>query len=394
MSPSAPRSRAWVAPRWPQPGPRARTPDDPEASLRFHQGLPGYRPTPLHSLPGLAAKLGVQSLLVKDESERFDLEAFKVLGASYAVHRWIQSQAPEIPTQELSQWTFAAATDGNHGRAVAFAARQVGARSKIFLPAHTAPARIAKIQAQGAQVVPIPGTYDDCLEASLEAARHERVILASDTGFEGQEAFALSVQEGYLTLFAEIVRALGPDHPGFDLVFLPVGVGGLASAAAWAFGLGWLGPRAKLVGVEPVSADGLLVSLEAGDGAVHQSQGAEDSIMAGLNCATPSSLALEVLPQSLAACVTIEDTWTREAMRRYARPDPRDPRVLSGESGAASLAGLLALRSEATLEVAARELGLGAHARVLLINTEGATDPEGYRRVVEASPPGTELDEA
>ena len=338
----------------------------------FHQSLPGYAPTPLVELPALARRLGVGRLWVKDESERFGLDAFKVLGASYALHRFL-AQAEAGRT-----FTFATATDGNHGRAVAWAARRLGHHAVIFVPGNTVPARIEAIGREGARVVVVDGTYDDTVRRAAKDAEANGWQVISDTAYPGYLEIPRWIMEGYTTLFTELGRQLAHEAPqGPDVVLLQAGVGGLACAGAiFCARQGW---RPKLIAVEPTDADCLLESAATPDGRLAEAKGKQGSIMAGLNCGTPSLLAWPVIRASFDAFLAVDDGYAEEAMRAL---HANERRVVSGESGAAGLAGLLAFANEPGLHDARARLGLTKEASVLLVSTEGATDPASYRRIV------------
>jgi diaminopropionate ammonia-lyase len=354
-----------AAPPWPP------APGDVES---FHRTLPGYEPTPLVKLPDLARELHVGELWVKDESKRLGLNAFKVLGASYAVHRFMRAQPAG------AAFTFATATDGNHGRAVAWAAKRLGQKAVVFVPRNTVPARIEAIRAEGAEVVVVDGTYDDTVRRAAGEAAECGWQVISDTAYPGYTEIPAWIMEGYTTLFAESARQLEAAGRGPPTaVLLQAGVGGLACAGTLFY---WrLGKRPKLVSVEPTDADCLRESIASPDGGIREARGKQDSIMAGLNCGTPSLLAWPVIRAGMDGFLAVDDEYAREAMRRLAKAG-----IVSGESGAAGLAGLLALRQETGLAAAARDLVLGDGARVLLISTEGATDPASYEKIVGKRP--------
>lgn len=352
------------------------------APLCFHRRLPGYAVTPLVDAPGLAGQLGVGKAWVKDESWRLGLPAFKVLGASWAVYR-----ALELRSGGIGQWgdieglreriapllplTLAAATDGNHGRAVARMAKLLGLGARIFVPAAMAPARIEAIESEGAEVVVVRGTYDEAVARSAEEAS-ERCLVISDTSWQGYEEVPRWVIEGYSTILWEVddeFARRGEEGP--TLVVVQIGVGAFAAAVARHFRSSGVSPRPKILGVEPVGAACALASAEAG-GLVHL-PGPHDSIMAGLNCGSPSVVAWPAVSKGVDLFVEIEDHWAREAMRMLAGAG-----VVSGETGAAGLAGLLAVAREGDRGA----LGLTGEARVLVFNCEGATDPGAYRRIL------------
>lgn len=359
-------------------------PADPGV-LVFHRSLDGYAPTPLLGFPVLAAELLLGEVWVKDESRRFGLGAFKALGASYAIARFLRERgAAEGGGPTL---TFATATDGNHGRAVAWTARTLGHRAVIFVPGHTVPARVAAIRGEGARVVVVDGTYDAAVRrAAEESAAHGWQVI-SDTAYPGYTEIPGWIMAGYETIFAEATAQLDAAGRGDpDVVLLQAGVGGLACAGAL-FYVRRAGPgRPRLAVVEPTDADCLLESIRSPDGALSEGRGGQTSIMAGLNCGTPSLSAWPVLRLAVDVFLAVEDSFAEDAMRRLASGAAGDPRLVAGESGAAGLAGLLALCGEPGFAAARAALGLGPAARVLLVSTEGATDPAGYRRIVGAAP--------
>lgn len=356
-------------------------PPRPDDALAFHRSLPGYAPTPLLALPALARVLGIGALWIKDEGQRFGLGAFKALGASWAIHRWMAPRPPGSPV------TFATATDGNHGRAVAWTARTLGQRAVIFVPRHTVPARIAAIEGEGARVVVVEGTYDEAVRRAAAEATTQGWQVISDTAYPGYEEIPISIMAGYETLFAEAAEQMAATGAGEPtLVLLQAGVGGLACAGA-SFFARRLGARRPRIGVvEPVDADCLLESITSEGGQIREGRGGQTSIMAGLNCGMPSLAAWPILRVGIDVFLAVDDGFAEEAMRRLASGAGGDPRVVAGESGAAGLAGLLALLSDNEIAEARSALDVGPDSRVLLVNTEGATDPEGYRRIVGSDP--------
>jgi diaminopropionate ammonia-lyase len=370
------------------------------AARRVHRAIRGYAPTPLVDLPGLAAELGVGRVLVKDESQRFGLKAFKALGASYAIARWAaerlrqrfgeqhppETLADEPLPERLGPVTFATATDGNHGRSVAWTARRLAQRAAIFMPAHLVPARVEAIRAEGAEVRLVDGDYDAAVRRCAdEAARHGWQVV-SDTSWPGYTGIPAWIADGYLTLFEEIdeqIAVLGAAMP--DIVLVPAGVGALPAAAVTHFRAAGRAHRPRLVCVEPLAAACFLDSIAVGDGEPHTATGDLQTIMAGLACATPSLVAWPLLRDGFELFVAIDDDHARQAMRRYFHPLGADPRVISGESGAAGLGGLLALTGGPTLAEARAGTGLDGDATVLLLNTEGDTDPDHFARVVASS---------
>lgn len=358
------------------------------APLDFHRRLPGYTVTPLLDAPGVADSLGVGKVWVKDESWRLGLPAFKILGASWAIYRKLEEHSGGIgewkDVEELREllspllpMTLAAATDGNHGRAVARMAKLLGLGSRIFVPADMVPARVEAIESEGAEVTVVQGTYDDAVARSAEEA-NGRCLVISDTSWPGYEDVPTWVIEGYSTILWEVSEELGRcGEEGTTLVVVQIGVGAFAAAVTRHFRSPGVSPRPKILGVEPDRAACVLASVEAGD-IVHL-PGPHDSIMAGLNCGSPSVVAWPAVSRGIDLFVSVDDGWPRRAMRILAGSG-----VVSGETGAAGLAGLLAV-AEGGDPRARRELGLTEEARVLIFNCEGATDPGAYRRIVSGA---------
>ena len=343
-------------------------------TLAFHEKIPGYAPTPLAHLPGLAVELGLASIHVKDEAHRFGTKAFKALGASYALHRFLEVNPGDH--------VFCTASDGNHGLAVAWSARLFDRKAEVFMPAGTVPARIRRIENLGARVTVVDGDYDATVRAAAREAAKNAWVLVQDTSWEGYTQIPARIMAGYVTMLREMEDELfPPGGPGVDVVFLQAGVGSWAAAAV-AYLADRYGERMpRVVGVEPVGADCCRASARAGR---RVSLPGAETIMAGLNCGTPSLLAWPILAAGTDLFLALTDDWAREAMRAYFHPKDGDPRVVSGESGAAGLAALLALLRAPELKKPRKFLGLGGTSRILLFNTEGDTDPEGFSKIVGA----------
>jgi diaminopropionate ammonia-lyase len=340
-----------------------------DAPTAFHRRLPGYAPTPVVDAPALAAALGASELSVKDESHRLGMPAFKILGASWAVYRLLVSMLGHEPAWRtldelraalapLDTLTLVAATDGNHGRAVARMAALLGYDARILVPAGTAAARIDAITSEDAQVTVVDGTYDDAVRASAALAT-DRTLVVSDTSWDGYSEVPRTVIEGYSTIFAELDTQLVA-RP--EVVVIPMGVGALLAAAVQHYAA-----RATIVAVEPVSAACGMQSAAAGHPVVVP--GPHDSVMAGLNCGTVSPVAWPAVSRGVDVFVAVDDAAAEQAMRDLATVG-----IVAGETGAAALAGLGALAT------ALPEMVRDRHALVLC--TEGATDPSAYRRIV------------
>ncbi len=325
----------------------------------FHRTLPGYAASPLVDSPELAAAMGVARVVLKLETERFGLPAFKILGASWAAERLLDGR-------DAAGLTLVTATDGNHGRAVARVARLRGLAAHILVPAGTARARVDGIAGEGAEVEELAGSYDEAVEHAAAMADATHVVL-SDTSWPGYEDVPRWVVEGYETIFREADEQLAGAVP--DLALIPIGVGSLAVAAA----RHWPGEQPRLVGVEPETAACALESIRAGEPVTVA--GPHESIMAGLNAGTVSQLAWPVLRDRFDAFTAIADGWAEEGMRRLAAAGVRAGEVSGGTVGAG-----LALCADGHAREA---LSIGPDTSVFLLLTEGLTDPESWSRIVE-----------
>jgi diaminopropionate ammonia-lyase len=397
---STPAARVFVNPA---AAPRGAAYEDRPRSLSragFEQafaeitGWPGYAPTPLLALPGLAAALGVAELRYKDERGRFGLGSFKALGGAYAVANVLRRRAMAarglvaVSSRELLAGGFddvvrpatvTCATDGNHGRSVAWGAQLFGCRCVIFVHEQVSAGRRAAIARYGAEVREVRGNYDDAVRHAAATAAAEGWTVVSDTSYPGYRDIPLDVMHGYGVMAAEIARQLEGAPPPTH-VFVQAGVGALAAAVCASFWLHWGAHRPRFVTVEPTRADCVFRSLEAGRPVVVG--GSLETVMAGLACGEVSELAWEVLESGTDAAVAVDDDRALEAMRRLAAPAAGDPAIVAGETGAAGLAALLAAHADAAL---ARALGIDAGSRVLLLGSEGDTDPAIYRTVVGRS---------
>jgi diaminopropionate ammonia-lyase len=364
---------------------------DRDDIFNLHRSIPGYKATPLHSLSSLAKKLGLGNIFVKDEGYRFGLKAFKVLGASYAIYRFISEDMGETFEPDLfystsdiipsKKYTFCTATDGNHGRGVAWAAHQLNQKAMIFMPQNTVPARIKNIEKLGANVAIVDGAYDLAVQIAHEEARKNGWQIISDTSWPGYEQIPLWIQAGYTTIFREVEMHL-PVSEKIDLVLVQAGVGALAACVAWYFNKKFSRSKAKIVSVEPLDAACLLESIDSPEGNPLKASGSLTSIMAGLNCGTPSISAWPLIKTGIDAFMAIPDSSAIEAMRSYYYPLEGDPQIISGESGASSMAALKGLCAKPGIADAREFLGLDGKSNVLLLNTEGDTDPEFFRKVI------------
>ncbi|PKP31541.1 MAG: diaminopropionate ammonia-lyase [Bacteroidetes bacterium HGW-Bacteroidetes-17] len=341
--------------------------------INFHSTLNNYMPTPLLHLPKLAKWLGVQSIFVKDESFRFGLKSFKGLGTSYALHK--------IITENPNIHTYCTATDGNHGRALAWSARLAEKIAVIIVPKHTTSARIEAIKSEGAKVEIFDGNYDDACLYADKLSSQDGWQLVQDVAWEGYEEIPAQIMCGYLSIFKELENSLHPNaKAGIDLVFLQAGVGSFASAAAWYYLNRYGIKKPKIVIVEPLEADGILESFKQKK--LSCPKGKQQTIMAGLNCGLPSTIAWPILQSGINACIRIEDDYTKQAMRILADSMPDDPTIIAGESGAAGIAAFLAILREKKFKSLLNHLDINESTRILFFNTEGDTDPESFHQII------------
>ena len=355
---------------------------------------PGYCVTPLIELTGMADDLGLGSIHYKDEAPRFGLGSFKAIGGAYGVFRVLQTEVEARygvrvagadlfagrHADRVSSITVTCATDGNHGRAVAWASELFGCHAVVYLPKHVSSGRAAAIEGHGATIVRVDGTYDDAVRrADLEAAECGRIVV-SDQSYEGYESIPADIMQGYALSVAEVLAELPSDAPPTH-VFVQAGVGGFAAAVC---GHLWesLGPaRPDLICVEPETADCVLRTAEAGR--LTKVPGDLHTVMGCLSCGEASVLAWQILEHGARGYLTIGDERARDAMLLLSVGVGADRPLVAGESGAAGVGGLLALAAD---QAGWREVGLNEDSRVLLFGSEGATDPEIYRSIVGAFP--------
>ncbi|GLO51379.1 PLP-dependent lyase/thiolase [Pseudomonas putida] len=343
--------------------------------------------TPLHNLPGLAEELGVASIKVKDESARSELGSFKALGAPIALVRLILRTFPESNfdprlllsgayKSQLADFTVVSATDGNHGKGLAAAAKDIGCKCVIVLHANVSIEREEAIAAYDAEIVRITGNYDESVEHAASLATSNNWIVVSDTSYEGYEIIPRDVMQGYGTIAAEIIDSIN-EGENFTHVFLQGGVGGLAAGIVSYFWEFYGSKRPTFVVVEPEQADCLYQSAIAGKAS--NATGSVDSVMAGLACGETSPLAWKFLQPTVDFFMTITDDEAVASMRRLAVENGRDIPVVAGESAVAGLSALKQVVESASL---AADIGINAHSRVLLISTEGATAPKVFAELV------------
>lgn len=363
----------------------------------FHKSFPQYSVTPLAKLDHMAEYLGLGGLYVKDESYRFGLNAFKVLGGSFAMARYIAKEmgrdvsemtydyltSPEF-LKEFGQATFFTATDGNHGRGVAWAANKLGQKAVVHMPKGSTKTRFDNIAKEGAKVTIEEVNYDDCVRmAAAEAAETEHGVIVQDTAWDGYEEIPSWIMQGYGTMAgeaAEQLREAGVQRPTH--VFVQAGVGSLAGAVVGYFTNLFPNDPPKFVVMEASAADCLYQGAVANDGAPRIVTGDLQTIMAGLACGEPNTISWDILRNHVTAFVSCPDWVSAKGMRMLAAPVKGDPTVTSGESGAVGM-GLISTLMESDEYAELRDaIGLNRDSRVLMFSTEGDTDPAKYRSVV------------
>jgi len=367
--------------------------------LHFQQTHELYTHTPYISLPALANHLHVQSIHVKDEAHRFGLQAFKVMGGIYAVGKYVASkidrhitdvsfatlQSDEV-RQKIGETTFISATDGNHGKGIAWAARELGQKSVIYLPKGSTQARLEAIQNEGAHAEITDLNYDDTVRMCAELAEKNHWVLVQDTAWEGYEDIPLWIMQGYAGIAEEIIETAearneqAPTH-----IFLQAGVGSFAASIAAYMTHYYRDQPPKIIIVEPDLADCYYRSFKDGNGDIVPVTGHLHSIMAGLCCGEPNTLAFDMLKQYAYAAFSCADHLAALGMRVLGNPLQGDEPVISGESGAIPLGLLYDIQKMAPPEMA-EAIGIDASSRIMMINTEGDTDPTHYREVVWHGP--------
>ena len=344
-------------------------------------------PTPLWELPGLANRLGIAKLAIKDESMRSELGSFKALGAPAALVLLANRLMPELLPQDLlsglcrnevSKLTVISASAGNHGRALAAAAQSIRCPCVIVLHANVSDERAVAIEGYGARIVRVQGNYDDSVTEAARLALENDWHVVSDTSYPGYETIPRDVMQGYGTIAAEIVEQASEP---FTHVFLQIGVGGLAAGVTSYLWECYGAARPRFISVEPIQADCLFQS--ALRGVASHASGSLDSLMAGLACGKTSPLAWEIIALAVDDFLTIRDEDAVSAMQLLAAGSDRDIPVLAGESGAAGLAGLQSIAGSPSNKIS---IGLGPESRALLINTEGATAPKVYEALLNETP--------
>ena len=371
--------------------------DEVQRARRFHQSFPQYAVTPLARLSRMAGHLGLKDVFVKDESYRFGLNAFKVLGGSFAMARYIAKElgksvdemsydylTSDQLKQEFGQATFFTATDGNHGRGVAWAANRLGQKAVVHMPKGSSKSRFDNIAREGAKVTIEEVNYDECVRiAAAEAAETRRGVVVQDTAWDGYEEIPAWIMQGYGTIAmeaAEQLKSLGAARPTH--IFVQAGVGSLAGAVVGFFHNLFPENPPKTIIMEAQAADCLYRGAVAGDGQLRTVDGDLQTIMAGLACGEPNTISWDILRNHASFFVSCPDWVAAKGMRMLSAPCKGDPQVVSGESGAVGMGLLATLMENAEYRELREAIGLDETSSVLLFSTEGDTDPQRYRDIV------------
>ena len=368
-----------------------------EKARTFHESIPGYGATPLVRLSRMAGYLGVKDIFLKDESYRFGLNAFKVLGGSFAMARYIASETgkdvSELPysvltsdqlREEFGQATFFTATDGNHGRGVAWAANRLGQKAVVHMPKGSTQTRLENIAKEGAAVDIQEMNYDDCVRlAAKEADETPRGVMVQDTAWDGYEEIPSWIMQGYGTMAMEAgeqLKEYGCERPTH--IFVQAGVGSLAGAVVGYFSNLYADNPPVFVVVEAEAAACLYKGAAAGDGQIRIVDGDMETIMAGLACGEPNTISWDILKNHVKVFIAAPDWVAATGMRMLGAPIKGDAPVTSGESGAAPFGALAAVMSMDEYADLRKDIGLDENSRVLLFSTEGDTDPDRYKNIV------------
>ena len=359
---------------------------------QFHASFPVYEKTPLAALPDTAAALGLGAMYVKDESYRFGLNAFKVLGGSYAIGNYLAQtlgmDISELPYEKMisdevrekrGESTFVTATDGNHGRGVAWTANQLKQKAVVYMPKGSAEERLKNIQAEGADASITDLNYDEAVRLANSQAEKNGWVMVQDTAWEGYEDIPTWIMQGYGTMGFEAWGQL-PEKPTH--IFLQAGVGSMAGAVTGFFSNVYKEDRPIITIVEPNKADCLFRTAEANDGKLHFVTGDMNTIMAGLACGEPCSIGWNVLHSYADNFISCPDYAAAKGMRILGNPEGKDGKVISGESGAATVGCVAEIMTNPDLAWLKEKLQLDENSKVLFFSTEGDTDKENYKAVV------------
>ena len=360
---------------------------------KYHESFPLYKPTALRKLDSLAGFLNINSIYVKDESSRFGLNAFKGLGGSYCIGKYIAEKF-KIPKNELTlqrlqqndmkekikDLTFVTATDGNHGRGIAWTAHELGVNAVVYMPKGSSTERLSNIQKLGAKASITEFNYDDTVRFAAKCEKEKGWILVQDTAWEGYEKIPTWIMQGYTTMALEAVEQLNGEIPTH--IFLQAGVGAMSGALTAFFTDYYKDQKPTVVIVEPNKADCIFRTAFANDGKLHIVAGNMNTIMAGLACGEPCTIGWDMLGHYADHYVSVPDYVAAKGMRILGNPIGRDEKIISGESGAATTGFVAELLMNESLDQMRNKLNITKDSKILCFSTEGDTDKENYRKIV------------
>jgi diaminopropionate ammonia-lyase len=375
--------------------PQAFSEDIADNVHRFHRQLPNYMPTQLVSLKRLAQIWGLGDIFIKDESTRFDLKAFKVLGGSYAVARLICQKlgmcleetnythlVSDEVRQRIGRMTLTTATDGNHGRGIAWAAQQLGQDAVIYMPKGTVPSRIENIRSHGASVEVTELNYDDAVRLAASMADKHGWHMIQDTSWEGYEEIPLWIMQGYITMCKEALEQMAEQNAVPTHVFIQAGVGAMSGAVVGYLVNKFRDKPPRFIIMEPNKAACIFASAVIGDGQPHAVTGDLDTIMAGLACGEPNLIGWDILRDFPSGYIRCDNYVAANGIRILANPIDEDSAVESGESGSVGIGLLDLLVNHTAFEGIKQALDIGPDSKLLFFNTEGATDPVNYQDIL------------
>ena len=357
----------------------------------YHETFPQYEKTPLADLMGLANKIGVKRLYVKDESFRFGLKAFKVLGGSYAIGKYLSKRLGQEDVlsyekltsdevkNEIGEITFVTATDGNHGRGVAYTAAKLKQKSVVYMPKGSSKERLENIRAEGAEASITDVNYDDAVRIANQEAKEKGYVLVQDTAWDGYEDIPTWIMQGYMTMALEAYEQMEekPTH-----IFLQAGVGSMAAAMTGFFSNVFKDTKPIITIVEPSNAGCIFKTAKKKDGKIHSVKGEMNTIMAGLACGEPCSIGWNVLRSYADYAITCPDYVAADGMRILGNPIGDTKKVVSGESGAVTTGMIYTIMTDKRFSKWKEKLGLNEKSVILCFSTEGDTDQENYRCIV------------
>ena len=359
----------------------------------YHKSFPMYEETPFLDLKNLAEKAGVKNILVKDESYRFALNAFKVLGGSYAIGKVIAEKLDmdikdltfeKLTSKEvkdkLGDVTFITATDGNHGRGVAWAAKQLNQKSIVYMPRGSAEERVKNIEKEGATVKVLDANYDECVRQANELAEEKGYIMVQDTAWDGYEDIPKWIMQGYMTLAWEMYESLQEKNIKPTHLFLQAGVGSFAAATTGFFANIYKEDKPIITIVEPDTVACIYESAKADKRVLVG--GNYKTIMAGLACGEPNTFGLKVLLDNCEHFISASDEFAAFGMRVLGNPYKSDKKIISGESGASSFGAILKILTDDRYEDERKKLNINKDSNLIFVSTEGDTDAKNYLDIV------------